>query len=72
MVLMGDAAHTTHFAIGSGTKLAIQDAMALVHARVARVVFVDTDQHEARGRAKGVSTGASTGPPPGSTGRSHR
>ena len=28
-VLMGDAAHTTHFAIGSGTKLAIQDAMAL-------------------------------------------
>ena len=29
VVLMGDAAHTTHFAIGSGTKLAIQDAMAL-------------------------------------------
>ena len=29
LVLMGDAAHTTHFAIGSGTKLAIQDAMAL-------------------------------------------
>jgi anthraniloyl-CoA monooxygenase len=29
MVLMGDAAHTTHFAIGSGTKLAMQDAMAL-------------------------------------------
>ena len=26
---MGDAAHTTHFAIGSGTKLAMQDAMAL-------------------------------------------
>ena len=29
VVLMGDAAHTTHFAIGSGTKLAMQDAMAL-------------------------------------------
>jgi 2-polyprenyl-6-methoxyphenol hydroxylase-like FAD-dependent oxidoreductase len=29
LVLMGDAAHTTHFAIGSGTKLAMQDAMAL-------------------------------------------
>lgn len=32
MVLMGDAAHTTHFAIGSGTKLAMQDAMALADA----------------------------------------
>ena len=29
VTLMGDAAHTTHFAIGSGTKLAMQDAMVL-------------------------------------------
>lgn len=29
IALMGDAAHTTHFAIGSGTKLAIADAIAL-------------------------------------------
>jgi 2-polyprenyl-6-methoxyphenol hydroxylase-like FAD-dependent oxidoreductase len=32
VVLLGDAAHTTHFAIGSGTKLAMQDAMALSDA----------------------------------------
>lgn len=32
VVLMGDAAHTTHFAIGSGTRLAIQDAVALAGA----------------------------------------
>jgi len=43
VVLLGDAAHTAHFSVGSGTRMAILDAIAL------RDALVDGDGGEGRG-----------------------
>lgn len=41
-VLLGDSAHTAHFSIGSGTKLAMEDSIALVDALVAERLSEDS------------------------------
>ena len=38
VVLLGDAAHTAHFSVGSGTKMAMEDAIALAVALMAHPV----------------------------------
>jgi anthraniloyl-CoA monooxygenase len=43
VVLMGDAAHTAHFSIGSGTKLALEDAIALAQQLGAQPADMEMD-----------------------------
>lgn len=38
IALLGDAAHTAHFSVGSGTKMAMEDAIALARALAGHVV----------------------------------
>jgi anthraniloyl-CoA monooxygenase len=49
VVLLGDAAHTAHFSIGSGTKLAMEDSIALVKA-------LDVHDNEEGGIAKALAS----------------
>jgi anthraniloyl-CoA monooxygenase len=57
VVILGDAAHTAHFSIGSGTKLAMEDALALAaclfeHGTIDRAL----DEYEAERKAVVLST----------------
>jgi anthraniloyl-CoA monooxygenase len=53
VVLVGDAAHTTHFSVGAGTRLAVQDAVELAAqtARHGPDVAAATAAYDARRRA---------------------
>jgi len=48
VVLLGDAAHTTHYSIGAGTTLALEDALGL--AAALRDLDQDRDRDRDRGR----------------------
>ena len=50
IVLLGDAAHTAHFSVGSGTKLAIEDAIALAGALRRHPVPAALAEYEAERR----------------------
>lgn len=50
VVLLGDAAHTAHFSIGSGTKLAMEDAIVLRDELLARGLPDALPAYEARRR----------------------
>jgi 2-polyprenyl-6-methoxyphenol hydroxylase-like FAD-dependent oxidoreductase len=63
MVLIGDALHSAHFSIGSGTRLAIEDAIALVKALEAEgdiATALDRYQSERKPIVKKLVTAART------------
>ena len=50
VVLLGDAAHTAHFSVGSGTRMAMEDAVALRNALVQQAGACGLDAYEAARR----------------------
>ncbi|QTD96344.1 FAD-dependent monooxygenase [Streptomyces cyanogenus] len=55
VVLLGDAAHTTHYSIGAGTTLALEDAMCLAGALRAHAVPEALAAYERRRRTELLS-----------------
>jgi anthraniloyl-CoA monooxygenase len=51
LVLMGDAAHTTHFTLGSGTRLAMIDAVMLAQSLYDHELPAALESYDRRGRA---------------------
>jgi anthraniloyl-CoA monooxygenase len=52
VVLMGDAAHTAHFSVGSGTKLAMEDAIGLADALAFLPVPAALEEYEQKRRVE--------------------
>jgi anthraniloyl-CoA monooxygenase len=50
VVLLGDAAHTAHFSVGSGTRMAMEDAVALRNALAQHAGLGGLDAYEAARR----------------------
>ena len=52
VVLMGDAAHTAHFSVGSGTKMAMEDAIGLADALAVLPVPAALEEYEQNRRVE--------------------
>src|SRR2546421_552056 len=64
VVILGDAAHTAHFSVGSGTKMALEDAAGLAPALAAHPGDLDAalDAFEAARRPPGDKIQGAAGP----------
>jgi anthraniloyl-CoA monooxygenase len=64
VVLLGDAAHTAHFSVGSGTRMAMEDAAALRDAIVSELNAGGSENAGGSGNAGGSRHGGGSKDPP--------